>query len=142
MVMQPTLSALNMVESRNLGCVVRPTEEMAQAPSWPTIIRSTMLVSWVSSSSISDGQAMATMSPYSSREVTESGSAGLRGSLWPASDGSPQSSLSSAMLRTPDFLCGIVFSLMNLCCGSSRGPPFLCDALYIIINLEQDSVNK
>ena len=62
MVMQPTLSAVNIVESRNLGCVVSPTDEMAHGPSCPTMIRSAMLVSCVSSSSTRDGHAMPTMS--------------------------------------------------------------------------------
>ena len=73
MAVAPTFMAIKTVWSRNLGCVLNPTEVMAQGPSWPTIIRSTMDVSWARVSSISDGQAICTMSRYSIFAVTPSG---------------------------------------------------------------------
>lgn len=73
MAVEPTFIAMNMVISKNLGWVVRPTAVSAQGPSWPTIIKSTIEASWVSVSSTSEGQAMWTISAYSIREVTPSG---------------------------------------------------------------------
>ena len=53
---------MTMVISRNLGWVVRPTEVMAQVPSPPTIIRSTMDTREESISSTLAGSAIRRMS--------------------------------------------------------------------------------
>ena len=91
----PTFMAWNMVIIKNFGCVVKPTEVMAQAPSCPTIIRSTMEASCVSISSIKEGQAMCRMSLYIALDVTPSGSFSLvflATTKWLSSPGGTKSS--------------------------------------------------
>lgn len=78
----PVFIETNAAISRNLGWVVNPTAASAWVPisrfsvppMEPTIIRSTMDVSCVSRSSTKLGPAMRTMSSYSSRDRTPSGS--------------------------------------------------------------------